>query len=249
MATDGELSYFDAIGDDGRRHALAKPFSDPDRGALLRQVGAIFELLPPPPAAVLDCGCGTGWLASFLQRSGYAATGVDVAPAAIALAGDNPQFVGTDPPRFMVAEVEHLGFDGEFDAVLFFDSLHHSVDEIAALAGALRALKPGGVCITSEPGAGHAAVSAHEVLTYGVTERDMPAGHIVEVGLRVGFASARVLPRADALGTQLYRPRPEGQPRWKAALRRNLLARAALTVRTTEWAKRDNGIVVLTAPR
>jgi SAM-dependent methyltransferase len=212
------------------------------------EVGAIFSLLPSPPAAVLDCGCGTGWLAWMFQRAGYQATGIDVAPDAIELARGTPPFTGTEPPRFVVGDAESMTFEREFDAAVFFDALHHTVDEVAALRGVLRCLRPGGVCITSEPGRGHAEASHGVVAAFGVTERDMPAHHIVAVGRRVGFAAARIYPRADNLAERLYCPPAGREPRWKRTLRANPLIRAALTLRTTELAKRDNGIVVLTAP-
>jgi SAM-dependent methyltransferase len=247
MPTPGELTYFSAIGEMGREHARNKPFSDDNRAAVLMEVGAILAVLPPPPAKVLDCGCGTGWLARLLQRSGYEATGVDVASDAIELAGAGTGPTADPAPRFVVAEAEALPFEGEFDAVVFFDALHHAVDEEAALRAVLRALRPGGVCVTSEPGSGHAEASHEQVEAFGVTERDMPAHHIAAVGRRVGFVDARIYPRADDLRTRLYPCTDEGGD-WRSRLRGNPLVRAALTLRTTELRKRDNGIVVLTAP-
>jgi 2-polyprenyl-3-methyl-5-hydroxy-6-metoxy-1,4-benzoquinol methylase len=248
MATEGELQYFETIGEAGRAHSIGKPFSDANRGGLLLEVGALLSLLPDPPASVLDCGCGTGWLTWLLQRSGYAATGIDVAPLATDLAVANPPYTGMEPPRFVTGDVEGMGFDREFDAVVFFDSLHHVVDEEAALRKVLRALKPGGICVTSEPGDGHADASCHQVEAYGVTERDMPAHHIVSVAKRVGYAKAVTYPRADHVGVRLYGSPPSTDPRWKRTLRGNLVVRSFLTLKTTERARRDNGMVVLTAP-
>src|SRR5947208_2228216 len=142
MPRDGELTYYQAIGEVGRRHALAKPFSDDARGLMLMQVGAVLDLLPAPPARVLECGCGTGWLSNILQRCGYQVVGTDVSPYAIELCRSTPVPDGFPQPEFLVADSEKLPFDGEFDAVVFFDSLHHSVDEQAAVSAAYRALKP-----------------------------------------------------------------------------------------------------------
>jgi 2-polyprenyl-3-methyl-5-hydroxy-6-metoxy-1,4-benzoquinol methylase len=249
MTTDGELRYFEAIGPEGRAHAVAKPFSDPNRGGLLLEVGALLSLLPVPPARVLDCGCGTGWLTWILARSGYSATGIDVAPAAIDLAlASTPLADDQQSPQFLVGDVQDLSFEDEFDAVVFFDALHHTIDERATLRAVLRALRPGGVCVTSEPGKGHADASAHEVDTYGVTERDMPAHHIASVARSVGFASTRIHARADAVGFRLYGRPDSDEAAWRQRLRRNPLVRSLLTLRTTELAKRDNGMVVLQAP-
>jgi SAM-dependent methyltransferase len=147
-----------------------------------------------------------------------------------------------------VGDVQDLAFKGEYDAVVFFDALHHTMDEVATLRAVLRALRPGGVCVTSEPGKGHAQASAHEVQTYGVTERDMPAHHIASIARSIGFAETRIHPRADAVGFRLYGKPDAREAVWRQRLRQNPFARAILTLRTTELAKRDNGMVVLTAP-
>src|SRR3954470_25049119 len=155
MPRPGELTYYDQIGELGRQHALAKPFSDDDCGPNLLRLGALFNLLPPPPARILECGCGTGWLAHFLARRGYEVTATDVAADAIRLARGNQIFCQGTVPEFRVADTEALAFDSEFDVVIFFDSLHHCLDEQAALRCAYQALRPGGICIAFEPGWGH----------------------------------------------------------------------------------------------
>src|SRR3954471_12820975 len=121
----GELTYYERIGESGRRHALGKPFSDDDCGLYLLRAGALFALLPPPPARVLDCGCGAGWLSYFLARRGYDVVGNDVSDEDIVIARAHPPFRDGPLPSFIVADTEALAFDAEFDAVVFFDSLHH----------------------------------------------------------------------------------------------------------------------------
>ena len=199
MPTEGELAYYDAIGQAGVDHASLKPFSDPDCGFDLMQVGGLFTLLPPPPARILECGCGTGWLTRLFAQRGYECVGIDVAPKAIELARSIPAAAGPEP-EFAVADAETMAFDAEFDAVVFYDALHHSIDEAAVIRNAFRALRPGGVCITSEPGIGHQEASAEVVETYGVTEKDMPASYIIELGRNAGFQEADVIPRFDNLG-------------------------------------------------
>jgi SAM-dependent methyltransferase len=200
----GELTYYERIGEDGRQHALAKPFSDEECGLYLMRIGALFSVLPPPPARVLECGCGTGWLAYLLARRGYRVVGTDVAPDAIRLARSNPASADPIAPEFLVADSEALTFDSAFDAVIFFDSLHHAIDEAAALRGAFRALGPGGICVALEPGRGHQRKSEAIEAEFDVTDKDMPPSHICRVGRRVGFRRCRVLPAPQHLGKALY---------------------------------------------
>jgi SAM-dependent methyltransferase len=204
MPRAGELTYYDRIGESGRQHARSKPFSDPDCGLLMLRVGALMSLLPPPPARILECGCGPGWLAYLLARRGYQVTATDVAPEAIRLAQEVPMFGQGATPQFLVADTEHLPFESEFDAVLFFDSLHHSVDEAAAVRSAFRALRPGGVCIALEPGRGHHKKSEEVEGEHDTTEKDMPPSYIWHLGRLAGFRSYRVFPAPQHLGKALY---------------------------------------------
>ena len=207
MPRAGELDYYERIGEKGRQHSLGKPFSDDECGLYLMRAGALFSLLPKPPARVLDCGCGTGWLAYFLARRGYDVVATDVAPDAIALAQSHPLFSQSPGPRFVVADSESLTFTSEFDAVVFFDSLHHALDERRALAGAFRALRPGGVCLVLEPGRGHARKSRDIDATYDVTDRDMPPSRVCRAARAVGFGRCRVAPAPQHLGKALYTKR------------------------------------------
>ena len=113
-------------------------------------------------------------------------------------------FAGMQPPTFLVADTEQRTFRDEFDVVLFFDSLHHSVDERAAVSAAYRALKPGGMMIASETAPGHHEKSQEVERQYDVTEKDMPPKRIIALGRTAGFRRYRVYPRADELGRYLF---------------------------------------------
>jgi len=163
MAKDGEINYLKKIGEDGIRHAANKPFSGPECHKYLYEIGAVMALLPPPPAKLLDVGCGTGWTSLFFARSGYDVTGVDIAPDMIDIAdtlketelkkygiNDHSNALMYDGDmlhklRFEVCDNEEMRFENEFDCVVFFDSLHHSMDEEKAIENAYRALKQKGV--------------------------------------------------------------------------------------------------------
>ena len=236
MPKPGEFSYYERIGAEGREHALNKPFSDERRGSLLMEAGAILLLLPPPPCRVLECGCGPGWLTYFLAKSGYQVMGQDVNSQAVELARGRPLFQTLpNPPEFVVSDYEHLPFENEFDAVVFFDSLHHATDLAAAIASARRSLKPGGRMIASEPGIGHAKFSREVVSEYGVTDKDTPPSLTLRLGRRAGFSQGHVYPHAALLGRSLYR---------KQTGLGALVSRLAHTAFHTSFARR-NGIVLL----
>lgn len=210
MPKAGELTYLASLGEQGRIHSLEKPFSDPTCGINLASIGFIMTLLPPPPARILDLGCGGGWTSSFFAMRGYEVVGQDIAPDMIELAQENCARHGLEQRlSFLCSDFESLDMDGQFDAAIFFDSLHHAEDELLAIGSAYRALKPGGVLITHEPGDGHAttAESIEAMRIYGVTERDMPPRLIMQRGAEVGFTDFRVMPLPHFLHHIFYERR------------------------------------------
>ncbi|MDH4143863.1 MAG: class I SAM-dependent methyltransferase, partial [Acidimicrobiia bacterium] len=154
MPKQGEIDYLDNLDAESVAHAAAKPWSDPGCGQYLVEIGTILSLLPPPPARLLDLGCGTGWTSRMFAQRGYDVVGQDIAPSMIELARAAPPSTGR--VDFVVSDYETLPYEGTFDIAVFYDALHHAVDEAEALAGAARALRPGGLLVTVEPGVGHA---------------------------------------------------------------------------------------------
>ena len=82
MATQGELDYFKRIGEAGMRHATNKPWSDPQCGLYLMELGAMLALMPEG-GRLLDMGCGTGWTSVLFAQKGYDVVGQDLVPEAI----------------------------------------------------------------------------------------------------------------------------------------------------------------------
>lgn len=191
----GEIDYMQKIGEEGALGAYDKPFSHFTCSKNLVDLGIIMALLPQPPARLLDLGCGTGWTSAFFARRGYRVTGQDIAPDMIRFAERNRARYEAKDLEFVVSDYETLNFPEPFDCAVFYDSLHHAVDERAALASVYRALRPGGVLITHEPGAGHSkspdSIRAMEL--YGVTEKDMPPSHIRDLCLEIGFSKFQFL--------------------------------------------------------
>lgn len=74
----------------------------------------VLAHLPPPPARVLEVGCGDGWLVHRLSDLGYESVGIDP---------DAPE-----GPHFRRTRLEDLNEDEVYDAVLAVVSLHHIHD-------------------------------------------------------------------------------------------------------------------------
>ncbi len=216
MAKQGEIAYARLMGEAGRWHSANKPFSDPSCPDNLVRIGSLMKLLPEPPGRILDLGCGAGWTSEFLGRRGHPVVGVDIAPDMIYRAQARCQDRELRKVSFVVSDFENLPFRDEFDGALFFDALHHAVDEEAALAAAYRALKPGGVCVTCEPGHGHSQSeeALRAVSKFDVTEKDMPPSRIVALGRRVGFKRARVYPHPHDFSRFVYGWPTRHLPRW-----------------------------------
>ena len=209
MGTQGEHDYFKNIGAANVQHATHKPWSDSQCGLYLMELGAMLGLMPQG-GRLLDMGCGTGWTSVLFAKKGYDVVGQDLVPEAIEAGRQLKQESGLDNLEFIVSDYESLSFEEEFDIVVFFDCLHHAVDEVGALGSAYRALKPGGICITSEPGLGHERRSAAVMAEFGVTERDMHPAKIIRAAKKAGFRGFSVHPHASYLYIALYRRSQQG---------------------------------------
>ncbi len=111
----------------------------------------------PAHGRLLDVGCGSGHITQYLQgRTGCRATGVDLSPAAIALA--RGRTAGRPGLRFDEGDMTRLEYAGaSFDAVTLIDTHYFAPDTAALLDGMLRVTAPGGkVFLFSDEGRGAA---------------------------------------------------------------------------------------------
>jgi SAM-dependent methyltransferase len=98
----------------------------------------VLSHLPPPPARLLEIGCGNGELALELESRGYEVVGVDPeAPAG---------------PIFRRTTIEEFDDPRAFDAALASFSLHHVHDLDRSLRKVVTLLAPDGVLIVDEFG-------------------------------------------------------------------------------------------------
>jgi SAM-dependent methyltransferase len=222
----GEREYFARIGEEGRRHARRKPFSDAHCLEYLANLTTILSVMRPPPARVVEFGCGTGWLGLLIAETGYTVIGVDISPEAIAMAEELRDARGITTASYQLADYESVTIDPPADYVIFHDALHHAEAETDALRAAHQALRPGGMVICVEPGEGHsqAASSRRAVAEFGVHEKDMPPRTILRHARAVGFKRSLVLPWPWFHLRSVYRPvYSDARSRW------DLLGRKALS--------------------
>jgi SAM-dependent methyltransferase len=180
-------------------------------------VAFVFAALPPPPARVLEVGCGsTGELALAIDAAGYDVVAVDPrAPAG---------------PIFRQTTLEELDDPGPFDVAVARYSLHHIDDLDHAVGKIAGLLRPGGKLVVEEFGwdrvddataawlGEQRAVPADQARTEWDDEH---AGLHGYDDLRRALAS-RFDERSFVPGPFLHRPleRPELEPRERAAIER-----------------------------
>lgn len=105
---------------------------------------ALAELLPPPPASVLECGCGSAEVSAFLASLGYRCTLLDAAPAALQIARTRFDRAALSA-NYVEGNVYELPFaDGSFDILTSFGLLEHFGDVDRVIAEMVRVIRPGG---------------------------------------------------------------------------------------------------------
>ena len=121
-------------------HAHPASVSAGDEAWLAATWPFVRDELPPPPASVIELGCGPlGGHVPALLRAGYQAVGVDPEAPEATEATEAPE----DPPYRRIA-FEDYRPAAKADAVIASVSLHHVRDPAAALDHVTDLLVPGG---------------------------------------------------------------------------------------------------------
>jgi ubiquinone/menaquinone biosynthesis C-methylase UbiE len=113
------------------------------------EVALIEEFFPPPPALVLDLGCGTGRTTVGLASRGYTPVAIDISEAMISRARAlHPHL------EFHQMSATDLRFaNTSFDAALFsfngIDCIYPESSRIDCLREIFRVLRPGGAFVMS----------------------------------------------------------------------------------------------------
>jgi len=111
---------------------------------------ALYNLGVKPGATVLDVAMGVGWTTVFLAESGFRPTGIDIAPASVAIARDRAARYNVEIDS-LAADMDDLDLGQTFGAALVFDALHHSVRPADVVARIAAHLAPGGWVLFGEP--------------------------------------------------------------------------------------------------
>ncbi|MEI8027440.1 MAG: bifunctional 2-polyprenyl-6-hydroxyphenol methylase/3-demethylubiquinol 3-O-methyltransferase UbiG [Pseudomonadota bacterium] len=99
----------------------------------------------PAKTAILDVGCGAGFLANPLASEGFQVTGIDMSDDSLSVAR---RFDSTKSVNYLQADAYSLPFaDQTFDVVTAMDFLEHVEDPSSIIREFSRVLKPGGVFI------------------------------------------------------------------------------------------------------
>ena len=96
---------------------------------------------------ILDAGCGSGDLLSFISKLGYNVIGIDI--SAIALKKAHNKYPLHD---FILSSIDAIPFKNDsFDAVWFSEVLEHVVDVHKSLIELRRVIKENGILIITTP--------------------------------------------------------------------------------------------------
>ncbi|QIM20803.1 class I SAM-dependent methyltransferase [Phycicoccus sp. HDW14] len=170
---DSEAPAFDEAPD----HGLLDPAVRDAWRALL------LGVLPPPPAAVADLGCGTGTLALLLSDEGYAVDALDFSPAMVALAEAK---LAASRATVRLGDAADPGLaSGSVDVVLCRHVLWALPDPVEVVRRWVAALRPGGRLVLVEgnwsTGAGLTAQRCAEVV--GEVCDDVDVRHLPDPAL------------------------------------------------------------------
>lgn len=100
----------------------------------------------PPPAEIIEVGCGTGFVASAMHTLGYTVDCADLFPEALAFC------MKRDAGRhYFTLNLEERIFVEEYDAVCAFDVIEHIEHDHLALTNMYHLLKDGGYVFITVP--------------------------------------------------------------------------------------------------
>lgn len=152
-----EREYFDAMAARARIEkmpgAVVERYRNPRRPRLFPLEMMFFLLGRERPQRILQVGSGEGLTAVQLAHCGHQVTGVEISSRAVEVARERARIEGRDA-EFVVGNVvtDDIWKEAAYDVVWCEAVLHHLVGDLdIVIRGALRALRPGGLFVSTEP--------------------------------------------------------------------------------------------------
>ncbi|WP_433365488.1 class I SAM-dependent methyltransferase [Actinoplanes sp. CA-142083] len=175
----------------------------------VRDEPQIIAAASPPPATLLELGCGTGRVSGPLAELGYRVTAVDESPEMLA---------AVEGAETVLSSIEELALGKAFDIVFLSSFLVHNPDPAVRqrmLSVCRRHVEPDGTVIIQREGAGwHTKVPRQNPIADGfsrVTASTDVGDGVREVHVEYDFP--------DAHWTQTFRSRPLTVEQFETALR------------------------------
>lgn len=116
-------------------------------------LGLLKAMKLPPKTRILEVGCGPGWLTEILALTGYRVVAFDPSIDLLEIAQNRLQSASEHyrSPEilknvtFLQASLEDINLEpNSFDGIIFYDILHHIIDEQLGISKCATLLKPGG---------------------------------------------------------------------------------------------------------
>lgn len=111
------------------------------------ETDAYYRFVPPPPARVLDYGCGGGEFLRRLRALGHDVTGVDFDRTSLA------EVEASGIKAYTPDKIPEAGWQSSFDAITLGHVIEHVTDPRALLTQLLGWLRPGGLLYIETPNA------------------------------------------------------------------------------------------------
>ncbi len=187
---DPRIAFFD-------HHAAAWDSYGPPAEQLLARLNDLRPALGLQPGqAVLEVGCGTGLVTTWLVEQ--------VRPGRVTVLDFSPEMIAHAQARGVQAEfccadvcADDLG-QARFDAVWCMHVFPHFRDQAAALRNMTRALRPGGSLIVLHLDSRHAINALHDRVGGPITGDHLPGPDAWAELLRtVGLRQVELIERAD----------------------------------------------------
>jgi SAM-dependent methyltransferase len=184
---------------------FAKPYDiSPGSPQFFRLTYDVLNILQamqlPAHSHILEVGSGPGWVTEILAMLGHSVESLEpssdmakIARERIELMSRHHHLAAAPKVTFHQGTMEEAALGvNRFDAVLFFDSLHHCVDEEKVIGKSFDCLKPGG-CLAVVESAWHPdfkeleAFMTEEMRRFGTLENPLSTGYLDHLCTQSGF--------------------------------------------------------------